>query len=368
MEDNGTVPLWETKKGNKGAVKKNCRPKIMAFFFLVLIITFMFFLSHFKSVIVVDKEETSKFYTFSRTVGAFLAEKRIEIDPYDHLEPGKEKRIQSGDTIIIKRAKPVFLAFNGDLQEKVWTHAATVKDFLKEKNIFLHKFDLVYPALNKPLCSLDEIRVMRMDEEYYLEREAIPFSTVKIHNPRMEPGTVTVLQEGTEGVKENVIELVKQNGTIIYRGVISSRVASVPVNRVLEYGDNFVLSRSGRTFEFVKEFKMSATAYCPGTPGSGCPIDERGASQCTGFYNDGYTFTGIKAVAGDGSRANPHIIAVDPSIIPLKSLLYLEGYGFARAEDTGSAIKEYKIDILFDKHEEARLFGRKEIRVYLLKE
>jgi 3D (Asp-Asp-Asp) domain-containing protein len=84
---------------------------------------------------------------------------------------------------------------------------------------------------------------------------------------------------------------------------------------------------------------VNATAYCPGTPGSGCPIDERGAAHCTGFYNDGFTFTGKKAVAGDGSITNPHIIAVDPAVIPLKAMVYLEGYGFAVAEDTGSAIK-----------------------------
>ncbi|NLL57496.1 MAG: hypothetical protein GX244_03200, partial [Firmicutes bacterium] len=52
--------------------------------------------------------------------------------------------------------------------------------------------------------------------------------------------------------------------------------------------------------------------------------------------------------------------------IPLKSLVFIEGYGFARAEDTGSAIKGNSIDLLFDQHHDAWIFGRKTLKVYLL--
>ena len=64
-----------------------------------------------------------------------------------------------------------------------------------------------------------------------------------------------------------------------------------------------------------------------------------------GFHNDGYTSTGAKATAGKRDKENPHIIAVD-QYIPLKTMVYLNGYGFARAEDTGSAIKGLAIDLL----------------------
>ena len=84
------------------------------------------------------------------------------------------------------------------------------------------------------------------------------------------------------------------------------------------------------------------------------------------FHNDGYTSTGAKATAGRGTRENPHIIAVDPQYIPLKTMVYLNGYGFARAEDTGSAIKGLAIDLLFDRHAEALAFGRRKVKVYFL--
>ena len=127
-----------------------------------------------------------------------------------------------------------------------------------------------------------------------------------------------------------------------------------------------ILVLGEQVYRYTASFEVSATAYCPGTPESGCPIDERGASQCTGFYNDGLTATGVPAVPGEGSLEHPHLVAVDPALIPLKSLLYMEGLGFARAEDTGAAIKGESLDLLFGKHDEAWRFGRQKLKIYVL--
>ena len=116
----------------------------------------------------------------------------------------------------------------------------------------------------------------------------------------------------------------------------------------------------------TKIILVTATAYCPGTPGSGCPVNKYGHSHCCGAHTDGNTATGRRAIAGNGSKDNPHIIAVDPKIIPLNTLVYLEGYGYAIAADTGSAIKGHKIDILFNKHQDALNFGRQMLKVHFL--
>lgn len=139
----------------------------------------------------------------------------------------------------------------------------------------------------------------------------------------------------------------------------------LPAEESVLVEDN-ILVLGEQVYKYTASFEVSATAYCPGTPESGCPIDERGASQCTGFYNDGFTATGVPAVPGDGSVERPHLVAVDPVLIPLKSLLYVEGFGFARAEDTGSAIKGESIDLLFSKHDEAWIFGRQKLKIYVL--
>ena len=60
-------------------------------------------------------------------------------------------------------------------------------------------------------------------------------------------------------------------------------------------------------------------------------------------------------------------IAVDPSIIPLGSRVFIEGYGVFIAEDTGGAIKGNKIDIAVTTHERANELGVQYANVYLLR-
>ena len=91
--------------------------------------------------------------------------------------------------------------------------------------------------------------------------------------------------------------------------------------------------------------ELESTAYDPG------PI------SC-GPHATGRTATGMHAAYG--------IAAVDPTVIPLGTHLYVEGYGYAIAADTGSAIKGDRIDLCFNTYGEAIQYGRKRVRVYIL--
>lgn len=66
-----------------------------------------------------------------------------------------------------------------------------------------------------------------------------------------------------------------------------------------------------------------------------------------------FTFNGIDL------RQNPQVIAVDPSVIPIGSIVNVEGYGTAIAADTGGAIKGNIIDVHFPTVEQCRIWGRK---------
>ena len=71
---------------------------------------------------------------------------------------------------------------------------------------------------------------------------------------------------------------------------------------------------------------------------------------------------------GTDIRANPHlkVIAVDPSIIPLGTRVWVEGYGEAIAADIGGAIKGNIIDVFIPSYEEALEWGRKTVKVRIL--
>ena len=57
---------------------------------------------------------------------------------------------------------------------------------------------------------------------------------------------------------------------------------------------------------------------------------------------------------------------MDPRIIPLGTKMFIEGYGYAVADDVGGAIKGSRIDLAFNSRAEALQFGRQTVKVYIL--
>lgn len=76
--------------------------------------------------------------------------------------------------------------------------------------------------------------------------------------------------------------------------------------------------------------------------------------------NGGWNVTAI------GTKIRRGVIAVDPRVIPLRTRVYVEGYGFATAEDTGGAIKGNKIDVVMDTKAQSRNWGVKNVKIYIL--
>lgn len=95
----------------------------------------------------------------------------------------------------------------------------------------------------------------------------------------------------------------------------------------------------------IEVFEMTATAYTAYCKG------------CTGI-----TKTGINLRENPGKK----VIAVDPSVIPLGSKVWVEGYGEAVAADVGSAIKGNIIDVFIPNYDEAIAWGRKKVTVKVL--
>ena len=67
-----------------------------------------------------------------------------------------------------------------------------------------------------------------------------------------------------------------------------------------------------------------------------------------------------------GGHGTERLVSVDPKLIPLGTRLYIEGYGYAVADDVGGAIKGHRIDLAFDSRAEALQFGRQSVKVYIL--
>ncbi|MEL3972192.1 3D domain-containing protein [Rossellomorea oryzaecorticis] len=97
----------------------------------------------------------------------------------------------------------------------------------------------------------------------------------------------------------------------------------------------------------INEIDVTATAY---------------TAYCEGCI--GITKTGVDLIENPDAR----VIAVDPAVIPLGSKVYIEGYGYARAEDTGGAIKGNRIDIYMEHEKDALQYGVRDVKVKIIEE
>ena len=85
--------------------------------------------------------------------------------------------------------------------------------------------------------------------------------------------------------------------------------------------------------------------------------------EATAYTAHTLTAMGIKPVRIPSGISS---VAVDPDVIPLGTKLYIPGYGYALACDTGSAIKGNKIDLFMNSTAECLAFGRRTITVNVL--
>ncbi|MPQ43992.1 3D domain-containing protein [Clostridium tarantellae] len=85
--------------------------------------------------------------------------------------------------------------------------------------------------------------------------------------------------------------------------------------------------------------------------------------EATAYSGHTITATGLKPIRDPNGIST---IAVDPSVIPLGSKVYIPGYGYAIASDTGGAIKGMKIDLFMNSESECYSFGRRNVTLHIV--
>lgn len=290
-----------------------------------------------KSVTVVDGNKEFKVKTFSNTVEELLKEQKITLSKYDKVEPSLSKKIKENDRITIFRAFPVKI-IDGGKEVVVNTLADSVENIIKNANIPLHEKDKVSPQRNEIIKNPTEIKITRVNERVVEEVRKIPFKTVTRIDYNLHFGKQNIIQKGEDGEEKVITTIVYENGKVVEKN--TKKVVIKPAKpQIIVRGGLMVASRGGVEFAYTAKYRMLATAY---------------------------TYTGNLTRMGTKPRVG--VVAVDPDVIPLGSKLYIEGYGFARAEDTGGAIKGERIDIFVESEAIAQRFGRRWVTVYLLKE
>jgi len=286
------------------------------------------------------------YYTMDTEVESVLQKAELDVSNYD-----KVTRVEDGGvvTVTIDRAFPVYVEADGE-SVQVMMLKGTVADALKLAKVTCGEEDLISHDRSTAVVSGMKIVIDRVTGEHITITESIDFETEKVETNKLYVGETEVEQEGRKGKREKIYAVTYVNGEETDRELISSEVVEEPVNKIVLVGTK------EKPVEKTGSFKATSSA-----PSSYKKVYQM---TCTAYAAGGTTATGRPAKWG--------VIAVDPSVIPLGSKVYVETvdgsyiYGTAVAADTGGAIKGNIIDICVNNRSEAYAFGRRQVYVYVL--
>lgn len=302
-----------------------------------------------RDVVVVVDGEVEEYITTAETVGEFLEEKNFQLTRYDEVSHSNMHAIDQDLQIDIAVAYPI-LVIEGKEALELWTTGGTVEEILEDNSITYTELDKIEPALQTEIEEDTEITITHVEKELEEIEEAIPFNTVEKQDESLNKGSKKTLTDGKDGKVAKTYEVTFENGEEVEREVVAEEVIAESVDQVVAIGTKVVQAQVAATNKSVEPavagtvYTMEATAYSP---------------YCTGC-------SGISA-SGKDLRVSPmpRVIAVDPSVIPLGSKVWVEGYGEAIAADKGGAIKGYKVDVLLPKSQVYQ-WGRKSVQVKVL--
>ena len=172
----------------------------------------------------------------------------------------------------------------------------------------------------------------------------LDFGFREISDPSLPAGTTTVDQVGVGGARVLTLDDVFEDGYLVEQRTIAETVVAA-VEQVTRVG--------------TRQPDPPAPPPIASPPVTDPSL--AGARAIAGSATS-YCLTGRTAT---GSLAGPGAIAVDPAVIPLGSHLFVPGYGYGWAVDTGSAIRGTLIDVWLDCNAATR-WGRRQVTIYVL--
>lgn len=287
------------------------------------------------------------------TVGDLLASNNIVVTKSTNVSVDLNKAVEDAKEVVVAQTKTVTVSVDGGKVESASTSATNLGAFLTQyqtENGGTYKLSSQSAAA--PVTEGMYIQLSTVKEVSVDTYEAIPFETKEVKTDNLYVGEKKVVTAGVDGVKTTTTTT-RYIGDKVDATESVTKVTKEPVTQVINIGTKAkpapVVTNTipGLDVKYKSVATFNATAYCP-------------CSQCCGKYANGYTANGMKAGYG--------VAAVDTRVIPLGTKLYVEGYGYCIAADTGGAIKGNRIDLCYGTHSSALAsgFGHKNVKVYIL--
>lgn len=259
------------------------------------------------------------------TIAQALREAGVRTGPGDLVVPDPLASLDADARVEVRHARAVTVTLPGD-HRVLYTLAQTVGEVLASSGITLPEGSFIDPPEETAVADGMSVSVVQLSATSDIEREFIASETVYRSDPALPPGR-TRTEAGHDGVRVRRYDVSYVNGEEAGRTLVEEYFDPEPVDTVIYYP-----APSGRDLSapaegsVVRTINVYATWYNPASSG-------RAASDPA--Y--GRTATGVVVTYG--------VVAVDPTIIPLGTRMFIPGYGYAVAADTGGAVKGYIIDL-----------------------
>lgn len=322
---------------------------------------FMFFMllygTAIKSVSVVLDGKEIPVLTRESDLQHLLDEQAISVGEHDRVSTQLDASIKNGEVITIDTTSPIQLTADGKTKT-MYTTGKTVGSALKDLSIVLGKEDKVSPSLSSEVTDYAPIKVVRVKKEQENQTVPIAFATEEKSDSTLLKGKAKTLQEGKAGTKLIQKQKVYEDGALVAELVVKEVVQTASVKKLVAIGTKKPavvklslaspevsnVSKNGIEFAYKQIINnVTLTAYSNDLASTGKESSDP---------QSGITYSGTTVMEG-------RTIAVDKNIIPIGWWVFIDGIGFRRAEDTGSAVKGNKIDVYYESPEYANKFGLK---------
>ena len=304
-------------------------------------------IGNFLTITLHEGEQQRTVRTAVQTVGAAIQEAGITLFAADGVEPPLGSWLTPDLHIYIQRSQPYTILVDGRTVQ-TRSHSRTVTDVLAEAGIGLIGYDFTRPGPETLLQPNQTIEVIRVTEDFRLVDVPIPYETLWQATDQVEINNRALLQAGTPGSQRQRVRVRYENGVEVSQRVDGEWTALEPVNEIIGYGTKIVVrvvDTPDGAVEYWRVVRMRVTSYTAASSGKE-PDDPA--------Y--GITASGLPAGTG--------IVAVDRSVIPFRTYVYVPGYGVGYAGDTGGGVRGRWIDLGY--HEEEYVGWSGYVDVYYL--
>ncbi len=275
--------------------------------------------------------------TRARTVGDLkeeLIDRGYKISKTDAVLPAEEAYIQNNMSVRVMKATETEAMVAGH-KRTIFLIPGTVEDTLAFNDITYDDNDEITPALDKKISKNTKIVVNEV--HYKKDEKKVKVEAVDrvILDPKIGSG-IEQKTEGNdgEGIFTYTYKYVNGKKTKTNRKVKEWIVE--PHDNVLHLGTS-VTGDSGE-YIVVRTFTANCTAYTA-RPGAGGAL---------------------------GLGVHRGTCAVDPKFVPYRSEMWIAGYGYAFANDCGSAVKNNVVDLYMNTRAECIRWGRRNMTAYIL--